>query len=570
MMSPAAIHRVTRARRARRVVALLATACVGAFLLVARAEATLPGPILLDQGELYLPVHEWESVESLPERWGGWPEGWRFYKRLDLSNPTGMARPNEPVEADVEFHADQVTDLAREIRVVEVVSDDGPLRELPSQVCGDVAEDGARRCRLFYLADLEPQEQKTYLVLYGNPDCPPPAYETDLRVSGEGYALDIENSHYRVEMARTNGNLKNLHFRPEGPSFYGHGPPMTGAHGVEGTVHWNPDWCSRYAGRYRVTNWPEPPNWDVVKGPICVQLKRWGHPILALGPEVGRPERVMATVTYTFYASVPYFLMESRLEALEDVWFLNCRNDEWVGLGGVPDAAWMTEEGEIGFGARGWNRDNPAWMTLFNKGNGHGFASLRLAYKCTHPDWPEPSSVNIQDALWVRYPLEGAMMRPGDYVSERNAYLLHRYQPPRESGFGMLMDHYRRLTRLLVQVEISPPKKPLTARHVMDALSTFRDTEVYIGGSHRAKRMLNVVDLGLIRRVDIDGDNVHIAMVVPYVGRETWFGWYARTMEDRIRERVEGVGEVKVELVRYPPWSPDQMSVRARRLVGDE
>ena len=560
---------------AGRAMAGIAAICVGVLLLVVAAGATLPGPILLDQGEHYLPVHEWESVASLPQGRSRWSEDWRFYKQLDLRNPTDMARPAEPVEADAEFHADQVTDLAREIRVVEVASDDGPLREMPSQVYGDLVEDGVRRCRLFFLADLAPRERKTYLVLYGNPSCPPPAYPTDLRVAGEGYALDIENSHYRVEMARTNGNLKNLHFRPEGPSFYGHGPPMTGAHGVEGTVHWNPDWCSKYAGRYRVTNWPEPPNWDVVRGPICVQLKRWGHPILALGPEVGRPERVMATVTYTFYASVPYFVMESRLEALEDVWFLNCRNDEWVGLGGVPDAAWMTDEGEIDFGARGWERENPAWMTLFNRGSGRGFASLRLAYKCTHPDWPEPSSVNVQDALWVRYPLEGAMMRSGDYVMEKNAYLLHQYEPPgesaaaapREGGFGMLMDYYGKLSHPLVQEKTPPGPKPLTVRNVLDALSTFRDTEVYIGGSHRAKRMLNVVDLGLIRAVEIDGDSVHIAMVVPYVGRETWFGWYAKTMEDRIRERIEGVEEVKVALVRDPPWSPDQMTARARRLV---
>ena len=528
------------------------------------------GAAPLDYAAYYLPVHEWEPAEALPEKWGEGPEGWRFFKRLDLRNPTAIPRPNEPVEVDVEFHADQVRDLAREVRVIEVVSDAGPLREVPSQIHLDPVEDGVRYGRLFFLADLGPQEQKTYLVFYGNPDSSPPAYATDLQVSGEEYALDIENTYYRVELARSMGHLKSLFFKPGGPALVGHGPPMTGAHGTEGTIHWNPDWSDEYTGRYRVTNWTRPPHYEVIRGPVCVRLRRWGHPILALGPEVGRPHKVMATVTYTFYAEVPYILMESRLEVLEEVRFRDCRNDEWVGLGGwMPDIAWMMKGGEIGFGPKSWNRQNPAWMTCFNKESGHGFATLRLDYECTHPDWHEPASVSISNGLWVRYPLHHAIMRRGDFVREKNAYLLHRYEPPREQGFGMLMDYYRRLSSPLVQ-EQTPPgaAKALTVPHVLDALRACYDAEVYIRGSSKAQRMLNVVDLGLVRDVEIIGGQVHLKVIMPYEGRETWFGWFASMMEEQIRQRIEGVESVKVEQVREPAWSPEQMSLRARRLLG--
>ena len=134
----------------------------------------------------YIPAKDWEPVEHLPQAWGGFQEGWSFFKRLDLSNPVSLERPNEPVEVEVEFHASQVSDLAREVRVAQVETEKGPIREVPSQVYGDVAEDEVRRCRLFFIARLQANEKKTYLIYYGNPAAPPPAYQPDLQISGAG------------------------------------------------------------------------------------------------------------------------------------------------------------------------------------------------------------------------------------------------------------------------------------------------------------------------------------------------------------------------------------------------
>ena len=75
--------------------------------------------------------------------------------------------------------------------------------------------------------------------------------------------------------------------------------------GVEGTVHCGPDWSDEHTGRYRITNWEAPPHYDILRGPVCLRLKRWGHPILALGPGVARSRSVVAAVTYTFYAGSP-------------------------------------------------------------------------------------------------------------------------------------------------------------------------------------------------------------------------------------------------------------------------
>lgn len=532
----------------------------------------------------YIPINEWQPVEALPKKlcredigeaglFG--QDGWQFFKRLDLVNTASVTRKDEPVEVEVEFHAGQVTDPAREIRVAELESEHGPIKETPSQIYNDVAEDEGRRCRIVFIANLNPAEKKTFLIFYGNPKCPHPNYETDLKVSGEEYALDIENKYYRVALAKTMGHLKSVSFKEGKAAFGAGGPPMMGGHGVEGTVHWNPDWSDEYTGRYRVTNWEKPPNYSVIRGPICVRVKRWGHPILALGPSVGQPEKVMATVTYTFYSSVPYILMESRFDILEDVFFSDCRNDEWLGMGsgGMPDIAWMMKEGEICYSTysqgQGWHGEDPAWMTYFNRETGDGFATIRAGYECTHPHWSKPASVSIGGNLWVRYPLHNAIMRKGDYISEKNAYLIHKYEPPEENGFGMLMNYYKRLLNPVVQQDVPIIKKPLTVSNVLDALRVCYDEEVYLRGKLAwDQRRLSVVDLGLIYDVKIADGNVHIAMTMPYKGRETWFLWFTKMIDEQIKGRIDGVKEVEVECVWEPAWSPDKMTQKAKRRLG--
>lgn len=136
---------------------------------------------LASEYRYYIPVNEWEPIDALPKEWRGadWKR-WKFYKRLDVADNASIARHSEPVDVEVEFHSHQVTDLAREICVAAVQSQGGPIKEVPSQVYHESAEDQAFRCRLVFLADLKPNQRKTYLIFFGNPDCARPSYETDL------------------------------------------------------------------------------------------------------------------------------------------------------------------------------------------------------------------------------------------------------------------------------------------------------------------------------------------------------------------------------------------------------
>ena len=412
---------------------------------------------------IYIPACDWDSTASLPQSWGPAPPGWKYAKRLVLANDTAHERRGEPVEADADIHAGHITDLGREIRVARLGSETGPLEVVPSQVHLVGREDEVLRCRLFFLADVAARGSSTYLVLYGNPEAPEPHYDTDLEVSGEGYALEVENKHYRAVLGKMNGNWKD-HYSKRGPAelVNRHG------HGVEGTIHWGPDWSDERVGRYRLTNWDGPPMFDyeVVRGPVCVRIRRWGHPILSVGPQVGRPHKVMAAVTYSFWAGQPYVVMESKLEVLEDVRFRDCRNDEFVIGEQLPERAWMGPDGEIGFGARGWKREDPRWVTHFNRETGEGFGSIHLEFENTNPSWPQPAHAGFSHTgTWVRYPVQHAAMRAGEHVYEKNAYVLHRYEEGGEHrGLADLVGHQERLLNPITQGEAAPAPRPVRPR----------------------------------------------------------------------------------------------------------
>lgn len=79
---------------------------------------------------------------------------------------------------------------------------------------------------------------------------------------------------------------------------------------------------------------------------------------------------------------------------------------------------------------------------------------------------------------------------------------------------------------------------------------------------------LDVVELGLVYAVEVDGGRVTVklTMTTPAcpLGDQIVFD-----AEQRLRE-LDGVDEVRVDLVWDPPWTPDRMSARAREALGWE
>lgn len=77
---------------------------------------------------------------------------------------------------------------------------------------------------------------------------------------------------------------------------------------------------------------------------------------------------------------------------------------------------------------------------------------------------------------------------------------------------------------------------------------------------------INIVDLGLIYEINLDGDYLHILMTLttpacPLSG----------VFDEMVRQEVaglEGINEVEVELTFEPSWNPEMMSDEARDELG--
>lgn len=97
----------------------------------------------------------------------------------------------------------------------------------------------------------------------------------------------------------------------------------------------------------------------------------------------------------------------------------------------------------------------------------------------------------------------------------------------------------------------------LTRERVLQALSQVYDPELGI----------NIVDLGLVYEVELhDNGDVDILYSLTTMGCPI-----GPLIEDQIRAflaPIEGIGEVRPELVFRPPWSPELMSDEAKAALG--
>jgi len=78
---------------------------------------------------------------------------------------------------------------------------------------------------------------------------------------------------------------------------------------------------------------------------------------------------------------------------------------------------------------------------------------------------------------------------------------------------------------------------------------------------------VNIVDLGLVYQIDLRPDEVYIQLTMtsptcPLSGVIT------RNMDQVLREAFPDLGEMTIELVWDPPWTPKMMSDAAKKHLG--
>ncbi len=77
---------------------------------------------------------------------------------------------------------------------------------------------------------------------------------------------------------------------------------------------------------------------------------------------------------------------------------------------------------------------------------------------------------------------------------------------------------------------------------------------------------LNIVDLGLVYEIDVVGDLVRVDMSLTSPGCPSGPD-IMKDAEDQLRS-LPGVGDVEMNLVWTPPWTPDRIEPRVRAYLG--
>jgi metal-sulfur cluster biosynthetic enzyme len=103
---------------------------------------------------------------------------------------------------------------------------------------------------------------------------------------------------------------------------------------------------------------------------------------------------------------------------------------------------------------------------------------------------------------------------------------------------------------------------------MMDAMATAPDIREALRQVLDPEIGVNIVDLGLVYRIEVDGARVRIAMTMTSPACPL-AGYLKDLVTSAIRDRVPDVTEVDIVVEWEPPWDPDMMSDEARRQLGE-
>jgi len=540
-------------------------------------------------GEPNVDIKKPISVRDLPPAWATWARGWQYVQPLELNEQAGMDRTQEPIDLQFAFDSSVATDLNREIRVAKVDLQTGLLKEVPSQVYDSRRRGSKISCGLFFFVDVPANGKISILVFYGNRFAERTQYPTDMKVDGQGHGLDITNNHFEAHLSRQTGQLERLRYqRQHGLELYAGGK----GHGEPPTIDWSNDYVDQdHFQKLRIRNWSQPPNVEVVRGPLMVRVRRWGFPHSPIHP-VFTPSRMHVDQTYLFYAGKDYFIKEGTMEAAKDFDFTTMRDDEWVLSGySFTDKVWIDGTGHLREGDVPAEDAQNMWgVGFFHQKSRDAFIALRLQHSVDGLESLEHNGVptlhyHQHGQLWSRYPVgdDVQKFKRGTVLRQRNAYLVAPY--PQEAAAETIEGVRNRLMQSVNVSQVGIPRSDhpsakgglaregetaetaLLKPAIWKALRDVRDEQLYRIDS-------NVVDMGLIYDLSVRDGVVKVLMTMPHRGRPV-YDYFVTAGGGRntegIRERllrIDGVEQVLVDFTWNPAWTIDRLSPAGRQSLG--
>ncbi|MBM3290241.1 MAG: hypothetical protein FJY92_08835, partial [Candidatus Hydrogenedentes bacterium] len=247
----------------------------------------------------------------------GWDQHFAFRYDYVVTETSGQARANEPVEITLSVpggapaaweHAARVVRLespSRGVIVPHQVLDKTAATSLPPQTAGAPAES----VNVVFLSDCPARGTVAYRLFWGPPkdgapraDLPSAAEPNGLQVTGEAPGLTVENERYRIQLDPKSGAIlrARLAGHPESEDLFYRSIP----------IHFGVDVWSPPQGWDHDYDWKSPPHQSLERGPLVTRYRRWGPLERYLDVEV--------SIAYTFYAHTPYVHVSSTMRFTAD------------------------------------------------------------------------------------------------------------------------------------------------------------------------------------------------------------------------------------------------------------
>ena len=290
-----------------------------------------------------------------------WDRYFAFHYDYVLAETAGLVRDFEPVEVTLTTSGEMADEWRDHVRVVRMVDADRGV-PVPHELLGAVtakaqAQDDrpvpapAKSVNVVFLARCPGQGEVTYRFYWGLPEdavpgsdsLPKAKVENGLAISGEPPGLTVGNEFYTIHLDAKSGAIRTARMAGQGEGqlmFYKTVPIHFG------TDVWSPgqSWDHDY-------DWVRPPNENRTGGVLAFRYHRWGP--------LQHYRDVAVSITYTFYAHVPYVHVSSVMEFTAD------RSARAVRMGEIvvshsrtPDAEDAEQESPDVFTHYAWPNDD--------------------------------------------------------------------------------------------------------------------------------------------------------------------------------------------------------------------
>lgn len=205
---------------------------------------------------------------------------------------------------------------------------------------------------------------------------------SDLKISGQGMDLLIENKHFKADFSIPKNNPEIGLYPGQLSSLFLKKKQVL-LERDENDIHWSPNF-QKATGDYKTMGHLNNEQAQIVENnPYCFTVEKKG--------QVAGYEEIDLVGQYTIYSQQPYILYSSTMEMNKDVALRLLRNDEittnktfthviYPDEFGNENYIPLYDEKQIDSLSKSPLKDNLDWVGFVNKDHGYGLISIRLAY----------------------------------------------------------------------------------------------------------------------------------------------------------------------------------------------